>query len=368
MNRLTRYVLRQTLLLSLFVALACGVAVWLVQSLRLIDLIVNRGLSVGLFLYLASLILPRLLEVVLPVAIFVAVLFIYNKLITESELVAMRAAGVSNAGLARPALITGLIGMTVLYALSLQIVPAANRAFKDLQFQIRNRIASVLVQDGVFNTISDRLMIYDVGHNEAGDLVGLVIYDLRDTTKPVVIMAERGAFAETPEGPHLLLVNGTRQQRDSATGHLSVLTFERYTLDLAELGEAAAPRDRQPDERYTSELLFPGTRHDRSFYVELHMRLQGPLTALVMALLPVMCLLTGGFNRRGQGSRLLLAAGLAFAFEVLDVGFKNLAGRSNAAIPMLYIIVLLPLAAAAWTLWRDRGFAIAAPSLARPAA
>jgi lipopolysaccharide export system permease protein len=372
MSGLTRYVLRQTVVLMLFVTVAFSIAVWLVQSLRLIDLIVNRGLSVGIFLYLALLILPRLVEVVLPIAVFVAVLFTYNKLTTESELVVMRAAGMSEAALARPAILTGLIAMVVLYALSLEIVPAANRAFKDLQFQIRNRFATVLVQDGVFNTLSDRLMVYDIGRNEAGDLMGLVIYDLRDPNKPVTVFAERGAFADTPEGPRLVLVNGTRQQRDNGNGHLSVLSFDRYTLDLAELGDAAMPRDRQPDERYTTELLFPGSRPAgdgsvRAFFVELNMRIEGPLTALAMALIPIFCLLPGDFNRRGQSRRVLLATGLAFLFEFVDIGLKNLSGRSDAAIPLLYVCVVVPLAAALWVLWRDLRTAAEAPFAARPA-
>jgi lipopolysaccharide export system permease protein len=353
MNELTRYVVRQVLVLTLFVTVAFSVAVWLVQSLRLIDLIVNRGLSFGLFLYLALLILPRLVEIVLPIAAFVAILFIYAKLATESEIVVMRAAGVSQTGLALPAILTGLVLMVALYALTLEIVPAANRAFKDLQFQIRNRFASVLVQDGMFNTLSDRLMVYDMGRNEAGDLTGILIYDRRDAERPVTIFAARGAFADTPEGPRFLLVNGTRQERDRATGHLSVLTFDRYTLDLDEIGGAVATRDRQPDERYTSELLFPGDRHDRSFYVELNMRLEEPLTALALALLPMLCLLPGEFNRRGQGRRVLLATALAFLFELTDIGLKNLSGRADAAIPLLYVNVMLPLAAAAWLLWRD---------------
>ncbi len=355
MTALTRYILYQTLVLTLLVTVAFGVAVWLVQSLRLVDLIVNRGLSLGVFLSLALLILPRLIEVVLPIAVFVAVLFVYNKLTIESEIVVMRAAGLSQRGLAWPAVLTGLIGLVLLYALSLWVVPAANRAFKDLQFQIRNRFASVLIQDGVFNTLSDRLMVYDMGRNEAGDLVGLVIYDLRDPEKPVTVFAERGAFADTPEGPRLLLVNGTRQQRDESNGHLSVLSFERYTLDLAGINDAAGARDRQPDERYTGELLFPGDRHDRSFTVELNMRLETPLAALAMALLPVLCLLPGEFNRRGQGRRVLLATVLAFVLEFDDIGLKNLSGRSDLAIPLLYLNVLLPLAAAFLIQVRERG-------------
>jgi lipopolysaccharide export system permease protein len=358
MDGLTRYVLRQILVLTGFMAVSLAVAVWLIQALRLIDLIVNRGLSLGLFLYLALLILPRLVEVVLPIAVFVGVLFVYNKLTAESELLVMRAAGMSEAGLARPAIIAGLIATVLLYTLSLEVVPAANRAFKDLQFQIRNRFASVLVQDGIFNTISDRLMVYDMGRNDAGDLMGLVIYDARDPQKPITIFAERGAFADTPDGPRLLLANGTRQQRDDANGHISTLSFERYTLDLTGLTDTAATRDRQPDERHTTELFFPGRRaagdgSERAFFNELNMRLEGPLTALVMAVLPILCLLPGEFNRRGQSRRVFVAVALAFLFEFADIGFKNLTGRADIAVPLLYLNVVVPLAAALHMLWRD---------------
>jgi lipopolysaccharide export system permease protein len=75
MNGMTRYILRQTLAIMVFVAVSFTAAVWLVQSLRLIDLIVNRGLSFGLFAYLAILILPRFIDVVLPIAVFIAILF-----------------------------------------------------------------------------------------------------------------------------------------------------------------------------------------------------------------------------------------------------------------------------------------------------
>ncbi|HUK57996.1 MAG TPA: LptF/LptG family permease [Stellaceae bacterium] len=371
MDGLTRYVLRQILILMGFMTVSLAVAVWLIQSLRLIDLIVNRGLSLGLFLYLALLILPRLVEVVLPIAVFVGILFIYNKLTTESELLVMRAAGMSEAGLARPALIAGLIASILLYALSLEIVPAANRAFKDLQFQIRNRFASVLVQDGIFNTISDRLMVYDMGRNDAGDLMGLVIYDARDPQKPVTIFAERGAFADTPDGPRLLLANGTRQQRDKENGHISTLSFERYTLDLAGLADTAATRDRQPDERHTLELLFPGRRpagdgSERAFFIELNMRLEGPLTAFVMAVLPILCLLPGEFNRRGQNRRVFVAILLAFLFEFADIGLKNLTGRSDVALPLLYLNIAVPLAVMLRMLWRDARLA-QAPFAARAA-
>jgi lipopolysaccharide export system permease protein len=356
MRGITRYVLRLTLANMVFVAAGFTAAVWLVQSARLIDLIVNRGLSTGLFAYLAVLTLPRFIVVVLPVACFIAVLFSYNRLLAESELVVMRAAGMSQAELARPALIAGAIAMVVLTTMSVYFLPAANRAFKDLQFEIRNRFASALLQDGVFNTLSESLTIYMRSRDNNGELLGLLIHDTRDPEKPITVLAERGAFADTDGGPRLLMVNGSRQQLDRATGKLSVLSFEKYTLDLASFRDAPGVRERQPDERYLQELLFPSEARrtgDAALLIEANFRLITPLAALALAVIPVACLLTGEFNRRGQTRRVLLAVLLAFIFEALDIGLKNLAGRTAIAVPFLYLNVMAPLWATLWLLWRD---------------
>ncbi|HLJ65274.1 MAG TPA: LptF/LptG family permease [Stellaceae bacterium] len=358
MSGITRYMLRQTFIVMLFVTVAFTAAIWLLQSLRLIDLIVNRGLSIGLFFYLAVLILPRFLDVILPIAVFVAVLFIYAKLITESELIVMRSAGLSSAALARPAILVGLIGVTALYSLSLYFVPASNRAFKDLQFEIRNRFASVLLQEGIFNTVSDNLMVYVAERDANGELVGLLIHDTRVPTKPITIFAEHGAIVETAEGPRVLMLTGTRQQRDVTNGKLSVLTFDKYTLDLGGFKDAPGLRERQLDERYLHELLQPekwesGGKPDRSAIVEANLRLAGPLAALSLAAIPLACLLLGEFNRRGQARRVLVAVLLAFLFEALDLSFKNMAARSTAAVVLLYANVTLPIGVTLWLLWRD---------------
>ena len=103
LSSLDRYVLRQSLSMMLGVTAALSAAVWLVQALRLIDLIVNRGLSIGVFLHLAILIMPRFIDVVLPIGAFIAAQFVYNRLSAESEMVVMRAAGLRPMSLARPA-------------------------------------------------------------------------------------------------------------------------------------------------------------------------------------------------------------------------------------------------------------------------
>jgi len=348
MTSLDRYILRQSLSMMLFVTAALSAAVWLAQSLRLVDLIVNRGLSIELFLYLAALILPRFLDVVLPIGAFIAVLFVFNRLSAESELVVMRAAGIGPLALARPVFVLAGIAFLILMSFSAYFMPASTRAFKDLEFEIRNRFVSALLQEGTFTTISDKLTIYIAGRDARGEVTGLLINDDRNPQQPVTLLAERGAFASEGDSSRIIMVNGSRQSFNRATGKLSVLTFDRYTLDLNSLKGAPEARWRDAEERFLPDLFWPPPHLDtptrNSFLVEGNERIVIPLSVFSFVMIPLACLVPGEFNRRGQLRRVLLAVGVAFVFQALDLAVKNLAGRHIAAIPLMYLIDLLPLA------------------------
>jgi lipopolysaccharide export system permease protein len=81
-----------------------------------------------------------------------------------------------------------------------------------------------------------------------------------------------------------------------------------------------------------------------SFRNEAHQRLVVPLSVFGFVMIPLACLLPGEFNRRGQLNRVLVAIGLAFVFQAVDLAVKNLAIRHAAAIPLMYLTDLLPLA------------------------
>ena len=61
MNCSFRYMLRQLIWPLFFIALAMAGVIWLTQSLRFVDLILNRGLPAHTFFYLAILVLPMVL-------------------------------------------------------------------------------------------------------------------------------------------------------------------------------------------------------------------------------------------------------------------------------------------------------------------
>ena len=103
MSGLNKYILKQLLVGMILVTAGLTCVIWLTQSLKFVEMIVNRGLTTGVFMYFTMLLLPNFLSIVLPIALFTVIVFTYSKLITDRELVVMRAAGLSQHALAKQA-------------------------------------------------------------------------------------------------------------------------------------------------------------------------------------------------------------------------------------------------------------------------
>jgi lipopolysaccharide export system permease protein len=369
MDGITKYVFRQVGTVMFFITLCLTLAIWLTQSLRFVDLIVNRGLPVVEFLYLSMLLLPRFLVVVLPVALFAAVLFTYNRLTMDSELIVCRAVGFSQAALARPALLVAGIVVLAIYTLNLYFLPASYSAFKDLQWAIRNEYSNVLLQEGAFNEVAPNIIVY-VRHREGdGDLRGIMVHDMRKQDQPVTLMAETGALIRTDSGPRVVLVNGNRQEIDRQTKRLSLLYFDRYTVEISAERAQADNRWREPRERYIGDLFFPdNSPADRRYRLQIiaegHNRIASPLLTIAFAMVALAALLHGDFNRRGQSMRIVAASLAVVLLQAASMGLVSLGAKTRAAYPAMYLLPLLTIAAAGWVMTYRRRRPAAAPAVA----
>lgn len=358
-KRVDRYILRQLLVATVFITVTLTCVVWLTQSLRFVEMIVNRGLSAPLFVYLTLLLLPTFLSVIMPVAVFAATLFTYNKLLIDSELLVLRAGGLGPFALGRPALIMATLVTVICYAITLYFMPASFREFKDLQYTLRNAYPSVLLQEGVFNNISDGLTVYVRERAAGGELHGIIVHDSRNEQQPVTMMAEDGAIVTGERGPRVVMGTGNRQEISEKDGRLSLLYFDRYTFDIGDTDKAGEVRWREPRERFLDELLFPGEQEStlfsfQKFRMEAHHRLAGPLLPLSFTLVALALLLHGDFDRRGQTWRILAAVGVVIVVESAMLGFKNIGEKLPATVPMMYLTPLLPLVAASWAMASGR--------------
>jgi lipopolysaccharide export system permease protein len=352
-----RYMLRQHLWPLLFaVVVICGI-IWMSQSLRFVDLVLNRGLPANNMFYLAFLVLPMFTSVFLPIILFGVVVFVYNRMYLDSELVILRSCGKGPLSLAAPALTAAVAVMIACYALNIYYMPAAYRDFKDLQHEIRKNYSQAFLQEGAFNELGRYLTVYVRERIGKSELRGILVYDRRDRSNPVTMMAERGALVQTSSGPRVVMVDGNRQTLKKSKGELSILYFDRYTLDLGGKKSSRYRRGREPRERYIHELFDFNNSWDREglekrrqlkLLAEGHQRIASPLLAIAFTLMALAALLTGEFNRRGQVWRIVVVTAAMLVLLSINISLHSIVARKEAFTPLMY---LFPLGAIAISLW-----------------
>ena len=351
-----RYILRQLAVGMVLVTIGLTGILWLTQSLRFVELTVNKGASVATFIKLTVLVMPNFLTIILPVALFTVTLFTYNKLISDRELVVLRAAGLSHWALARPAMILAWINVFLGLVLNLWIIPWSNEAFHKLQYQLRSTATGVMLQEGQFSQIGKGLTVYVRARDPEGELLGLIIHDRRNPERVITILAERGALVQNEDGtPSVLMFNGTREQVTPGSNRLSLLSFDNYAMQFADGPDNDDDRVRDARERSTRELFslsesVIGAVQFRQFRVEGHQRFASPLYHLSFAFLATASLLCGWFNRRGQSDRLVVAIALMVLIQALGLGASNLATKRLMWVPLMYLLPLICAAVPAWLL------------------
>lgn len=352
-SRLDRYLFRQMILGLIAVTGGLTALIWLTQSLRFVQLVVDHGLSAGFFLKLTSMLVPSFVAIILPITGFVVIAFTYHRLAGDRELTVMRSAGLSPLALARPAMAVALLATIVGYALTIWVVPAGMREFRNLQWEVGNRIAAFLLQDGVFTELEPGVTVYVRERSPDGTLQGVMIDDARNPRAHSTLFAERGRLIQTPAGPEVVLNDGSREEIDFKTGRLNVLTFRENVLDLADHARRAA---RTPDmsELSISTLLAgrtPNPRDAARWFAEANKRLSGPLTALTYALVALAATLTGEFKRHGPIMRPLVAVLVMVALIASQLIAGDMAGRNIRLVFLLWAQAIVPGLIAAWMLF-----------------
>ncbi|MDA0241649.1 MAG: LptF/LptG family permease, partial [Proteobacteria bacterium] len=218
MNRVSWYIFRQLTVGMILVSVGLAGIIWLSQAVGRLDAIVNKASSAVTFIYLTMLLIPNFLTIVLPIAIFTVVLFIYSKLTADREIIVLRAAGVSPYNIAKPALLLGVIVTAIGYSLTTYLTPKSYEQFRELQWDIRYSIANVVLKEGVFNTFSDKITVYFRERTGDNELHGIFVHETRPNDEPVIYIADRGALVETPKGPRVVMFEVTSAVHDKNDG------------------------------------------------------------------------------------------------------------------------------------------------------
>lgn len=356
MSSLDKYLLRQCLIPFALILLVTTAIVWMTQTLQRIDIIVEHGQGLGVFLTLSILIIPSLLAVIIPFALFGAVIYTLHRLHSDSEIAVMFAAGVSRWRIASPLLLVTTLAAFATFYVNVDLMPRTYRVMKQMVVNIRADFASSLLRSGEFIEAADGFTIYVDQVISGGQFVGLLINDYRNPEEKRTYIAQRAAIQETSAGPLLLLKNGSVQSVADYTGKVDIIQYQDWAIDISSIRNGGDDLQLEMTERYLGELLNPDLSKDydrlneSKLISEGHARLAAPLYAFAYVFIGLYSLIGGAYTRRSYFIRVGLAGAVIFALRFSGFLVQGVAASTDE-MWMLYAPPLAAIGAAGFLLF-----------------
>jgi len=115
---LRRYVFREVLSVLMLGLVLTTFVLATVQMIELVDLVFAKGVAATRVLTVFGYMIPSYLELTLPMALLLSIVTAFARLAATSEVLAMRAAGLSLAQLARPLIVVAALGTFASFTLA----------------------------------------------------------------------------------------------------------------------------------------------------------------------------------------------------------------------------------------------------------
>jgi len=317
------------------------------RILKLVELVVNRGVPFLQVVKLFSYILPAFLELTVPMAILLSILVAFGRLSSDSEVTALQASGISIYQLVGPVAAFAGITTIICLGLSLYLRPWANDQLRTALFDIAKTRASAGIRQDVFNDEFAGLIIYVDEIEQPGNrLRGVLISDVRDSKQRDTVLARFGILVSDETAHHLTLrlYDGqvhTHYQKD-ASYHRTEFDHYDITLDLDDALAKLEMREREPSElplfELRSTIRAKNMRSEPAYpeAVEFQRRLAIPFACLGFAAIAIPMGIRPSRSVRSRGLMISLVIILGY-YLVLTLG-QSLGERG-----------ILPAVIAMWT-------------------
>lgn len=344
-----RYLGKQLLFSTLVIATGLTMVIWLTQSLKLLDLVINGGAPLHLFGYMLLLTVPKFFELILPLALAISIVFYFNKLIADSELVVMQACGLSPWQIGKAVVTLALfIGLCV-FLIGGWLTPQANRELARMRVVAKSDFSVSLLRPGVFNTLGDNIVVYLSERSSLGHLKGILIHFKQSNQPSSTIWAKSGGIIMRDNQPIVTMRDGIKQDYNPKTKKVESLRFASYQINLSSiLNKSSLNRRIEPNQHKLPDLLTLGPqqediRHQHEFLAEANVRMSRPLLVMSFALSAMTPFLLGRFNRRGQSWRVVHVVLALVALQAAYLGSISVAQHSPWGNALLYVVAIIPI-------------------------
>ncbi len=340
-----------TFLVSLLVAIFIILAT---RMLSVTELVVNRGAQAGQMGRMLLYLVPDIIVFALPAATLMAVLVAFLRLSADSEIIAMKACGISLYQMLPPVLLVAFAGFLAALILSLFTMPWGERSFRDLLFQIAKSRADLGIKERVFCEPFDDVVFY-VNHFSGRErlMKDIFVVDRRDPEATNTITAKEGKILLQPGKKVITLrfTNGTIFVVEKSLAAARTIRFDTYDLSigLKDIMATLESRRKHASEMRVGELMKrissagKGDKKLNELKVKLYEKIVVPLAVFLMGIIGAP--LGAHVRARGRSAGVGISLVVFLAYYISLAGVKNICDAGSLApeigmwLPDLFLLM-----------------------------
>ena len=284
--------------------------------------------------------MPDMTTLMLPISLFLGVLFAHGRLYADSEMVVMRAVGIGPGTVMKVTLVLALFWTVLALANSLLLNPWSKAQVDQIREQVKADPGFALLRQARFMSLDGGRIVAYVEALDPADKGSqlnrlFVVQQGQQEQAPSVVVSDSGRLHERDGGQWLTLNEGHRYSGTPGSRQFDVADFDEYSafIRATQVGEV----ERKEAARESKTLWQSTELADK---VELQWRVAMPLSMLVLVLIVVPLAVVN--PRQGRYAKLLPAILLYLAYFLLQSASRSaVEGGSLPLYPGLYTVPLV---------------------------
>lgn len=233
-----RYIFKE-LIFTTLVAL-CLLLVLLISNQLIILLTKTAGglAGFGMIFQLIALSLPQFLGLLLPLSLFLSVIWVYGRLWADQEMVILMSYGLTYKRLLLIALVPAFVLIPIVALCTLYLGPMASNSYDHLMSHVR--LASIMqaITPGRFHSVDGgRTVVYVQKHNPGDELKNIfIVRSAHRKNETMVLYSKNGRIKKSPHaGDYMVLEDGYRYNGRPGSRNYQVMHYKQYWMKLADL-------------------------------------------------------------------------------------------------------------------------------------
>jgi len=348
LTRLDRYLLREVAQTSVAVTGVLLVVLVTNQLAKVLAQAAQSDFPGSVVLALIGLTTLQQLTLLVPIGLFLGIVLALGRLYHESEMTAMTSCGVGPLSIYRPIAMLTLLVVALLAVLSFRVVPDAFDRAQQIRVEAFRAAQFGALEPGRFRAFAGGdAVFYAEKVEDDGQLKGVFV-QRRVEDRLEIAVAERAEQRGAGQAEQLFVLHDGRRYEGVPGGlEWRVVEFAEHGIPVR-MPEYSSRKERR-ELKPTAALIASESGPDRA---ELAWRIAVPVMAAVLMVLAVP--LAKLQPRQGRFARVGYAVLAYFLYSNLIAAVKVWIEKDSPGGALgLWWVHLLPLALAAWLLWRE---------------